>query len=161
MRIGVVSDTHGNAHCFRLALGQMGEIDLLIHAGDHYRDTISISKEEDIKTVAVTGNCDRAVSGADEAELEIMGYRILVTHGHKYAAKYGNDRLIRKLKEGKYNLLIYGHSHIPEITHMPEGILFNPGSVSSPRRGSKRSYGIIDIGKNGIVPYIYDLNWQP
>lgn len=160
MRIGVVSDTHGNAECLRRALGQMGEIDLLIHAGDHYRDAISMGKEKDIKTVAVTGNCDWSVPGADEVELEIMGYRIFVTHGHKYSAKSGNDRLIQKLKEGKYNLLIYGHSHIPEITHMPEGILFNPGSAAVPRMGSKRSYGIIDIGKNGIVPYIYELIWQ-
>lgn len=160
MRIGVVSDTHGNAECFRLALAQMGEIDLLIHAGDNYKDAVNIGKETGIKTVAVTGNCDRAVPGADEAEFEVLGYRILVTHGHKYGAKSGNDRLIRKLKQGKYDLLVYGHSHIPEITHMPEGILLNPGSLSTPRMGSKRSYGIIDIEKSGIVPYIHELKWK-
>ncbi len=160
MRIGVVSDTHGNAECLRLAIGQMGEIDLLIHAGDHYRDAINMCKEKGIKTVAVTGNCDWSIPGADEAEFELMGYRVFVTHGHKYGAKSGNDRLIHKLKEGKYDLLIYGHSHIPEITHMPEGIILNPGSVAIPRMGSKRSYSIVDIGKNGIVPYIHELNWQ-
>ncbi len=159
MRIGVVSDTHGKPEFFRQALEQMGQIDLLIHAGDHYKDAVNIGKETGIKVVAVSGNCDWSSPGPEEAELELEGFRILVTHGHKFGAKYDNSGLAERLREGKYDLIIYGHSHVPEITHLAMGYLLNPGSVSSPRRGSERSYGIVEIGKNGLVPYIHQLKW--
>ncbi|WP_418790777.1 metallophosphoesterase [Phosphitispora sp. TUW77] len=161
MRIGVVSDTHGKAHLFREAVKQMGTVDLLIHAGDHFSDAVTMGKEIGIKLVAVTGNCDWHDSGPDEEELDIMGYKILVTHGHKYGVKRDNAKLIKKLREGKYNLIVYGHSHFPEITRLADGILLNPGSVSFPRRGSRCSYAIVLIDKNGILPYIHELNWQP
>ncbi len=159
MRIGVVSDTHGKTEFCRQAIEQMGRIDLLIHAGDHYQDALKIGRELRIKIVAVVGNCDWQVTGPQEEELEIEGFRILVTHGHLYNAKTGTSKLAEKLRAGKYDLVIYGHSHLPEITRLPEGYLFNPGSVSSPRQGSSRSYGIVEIGKNGLVPYIHELKW--
>ncbi len=159
MRIGVVSDTHGKTEFCRRAIEQMGRIDLLIHAGDHYQDALKIGRELQIKVVAVVGNCDWHRTGPQEEELEIEGFRILVTHGHLYNAKIGTSKLAEKLRAGKYDLVIYGHSHLPEITRLPEGYLFNPGSVSSPRQGSSRSYGIVEIGENGLVPYIHELKW--
>jgi len=157
MRIGVVSDTHGKPEMFRQALKQMGRIDLLIHAGDHYRDAINMGQETGLKVVAVVGNCDWFVPGPEEEELELEGFRILVTHGHNYGVKTDNSRLAARLREGKYDLIIYGHSHKPEISRLPEGYLLNPGSVSGPRGGSKRSYGIVEIEGNTIKPYIYEL----
>ncbi|PKM82965.1 MAG: metallophosphoesterase [Firmicutes bacterium HGW-Firmicutes-14] len=159
MRIGVVSDTHGKPEFFRRAVEQMGKIDLLIHAGDHYKDALSIGKEAGLKVVAVGGNCDWFSPGPDEEELEIEGYRILVTHGHMYGVKAGTSRLAEKLREGKYDLVVYGHSHVPEITRLQAGYLMNPGSVSSPRMGCKRTYGIVEIDKNGLIPHIRELDW--
>lgn len=159
MRIGVISDTHGKAEFFRRALEQMGQIDFLIHAGDYFRDAVGMAQEAGIKVVAVVGNCDRHLAGPEEEELEVEGFRILVTHGHMYGVKSGNSRLTEKLRDGNYDLIIYGHSHVPEITRLSQGYLFNPGSVSSPRGGSKRSYGILEIGKSGLRPYIHELNW--
>lgn len=159
MRIGVVSDTHGNSKFFRAALKQMGQIDLLIHAGDHYQDAVAMGREAGVEIIAVAGNCDWSVPGRCEVELELEGYRVLVTHGHLYGAKSGNAKLIEKLKQGKYDLIIYGHSHMPEITHLPEGFLLNPGSLASPRGASSRSYGVVEISKGGIIPYIHDLKW--
>jgi len=160
MRIGVVSDSHGKAEFLRRAMKQMGPIELLIHAGDYFRDALSVSREAGIKVIAVVGNCDWHQQGPNEEEIEIEGFKILVTHGHTYGVKSGNSRLAEKLRDGKYDLIIYGHSHVPEITRLPQGYLINPGSVSIPRGGSKRSYGIVDIGKNGLVPYICELNWS-
>jgi len=160
MRIGVVSDTHGKADFFREAVRQMGAVDLLIHAGDHLSDAVSMSRETGIELVAVTGNCDWHASGPAEEEIDIMGHKILVTHGHRYGVKIDNTKLVQKLREGKYDLIIYGHSHVPEITYLPDGCLLNPGSVSSPRRGSSHSYAVVTIDKKGISPYIYELKRQ-
>ena len=158
MRIGVVSDTHGKAEFFRKALEQMGPIDMLVHAGDHYRDAVSIGKQTGLQVTAVVGNCDwDSFGGPQEEVLEIEGHRILVVHGHLHGVKSGNEELADLLREGRYDLVIYGHSHMPEITPLPEGYLMNPGSLSNPRRGSERTYGIVEIGKNSLVPHIYDL----
>jgi len=157
MRIGVVSDTHGKAGLFREALEQMGEIDLLIHAGDNYNDALGMAREKGIKVIAVVGNCDWFVSGPEEEEVELEGRRILVTHGHMYGVKTGNSQLVNRLREGNYDLVIYGHSHVPEITCLPEGYLFNPGSVSLPRGHTRHSYGIVEIDKSHIAPYIHEI----
>lgn len=159
MRIGVVSDTHGKPEFLRKALEQMGHIDMLIHAGDHYRDALSISKQTGLRVTAVVGNCDWDVVGPLEKVLEVEDRRILVVHGHLYGVKSGHEKLAQLLREGCYDLIIYGHSHMPEITPLPQGYLMNPGSLSSPRRGSKRSYGIVEIDKRRLVPYIYELRW--
>jgi len=159
MRIGVVSDTHGKLDFFRKAVEEMGAIDLLIHAGDHYQDAVHIGKELNVKVVAVAGNCDWHLPGPYEEELEIEGFRILVTHGHQYGVKSNHKKLAEKLKNGKYDLIIYGHSHMPEITCLSQGYLLNPGSAASPRRGSSRSYGILEISGNGLIPYIHELKW--
>lgn len=159
MRIGVVSDTHGKADLFRKALEQMGKIELLIHAGDHYQDAVNMGREKGIQVVAVGGNCDWSNPGPAEEEITIMGFRIMVTHGHMLGVKSGNRQLIEKLRKGNYHLIIYGHSHVPEITCLPNGYLLNPGSVSSPRQGSKRSYGIVEVTAHGLIPYIHDLKW--
>lgn len=159
MRIGVVSDTHGAAGCFRAAIEQMGKVDMLIHAGDFYNDALALEKETGMKIVAVTGNCDRPVPDMDEKELKVDGYKVLVTHGNKYGVKSGNHHLIEKLKKGGYDLIIFGHSHVPEVVYLPEGILMNPGSPSRPRGGSNRTYGIIETGPEGIKAYIHDLKW--
>ena len=159
MRIGVVSDTHGKAEYLRQALAQMGKIDLLIHAGDHYKDAISIGKEMGIKVVAVGGNCDWHVTTPAEEVLEVHGYRILVTHGHLQGVKSDNIKLVERLRDDKYDLIIYGHSHVPEIIHLPQGYLMNPGSLSSPRRGSSRTFGTVEISEKGLIPYIYELVW--
>jgi putative phosphoesterase len=51
------------------------------------------------------------------------------------------------------NLVLYGHTHISN-TEYDEGIYFvNPGSLSSPREGS-RSYAVVDILPKGIMPII-------
>lgn len=159
MRIGVVSDTHGKPEFLRKALEQMGHIDLLIHAGDHYRDALNISKETGIKVIAVAGNCDPGSGGPEEQVMELEGRRIMVTHGHLYGVKSGHERLVQLLREGRYDLVIFGHSHESELTVLPQGYLMNPGSLASPRRGSQRSYGTVEIGKNGLVPHIHDLKW--
>ena len=48
MRIGVVSDTHGDLHALRQVLDQAGEVDLWLHAGDYSQDAPYIEEETGI-----------------------------------------------------------------------------------------------------------------
>ncbi|HWR55298.1 MAG TPA: metallophosphoesterase family protein, partial [Negativicutes bacterium] len=37
MRIGIVSDTHGDQRAIKQVVAQVGPVDLWLHAGDHVR----------------------------------------------------------------------------------------------------------------------------
>ncbi|MFZ5641049.1 MAG: metallophosphoesterase family protein [Bacillota bacterium] len=158
MRIGVVSDSHGRMQCLREAVGKMGPVDLILHAGDFYEDARRLQKETGLKVVAVTGNCDWQVHGPAEEVVEAEGCRILLTHGHMYQVKYGYEKLTEKFKTSDYHMIVFGHTHIAEILPVNGGYLFNPGSVSRSRLGGPPTYGIIEVKKQGPVPYIHELS---
>jgi putative phosphoesterase len=158
MRIGVVSDSHGRIQCLRDAVEKMGPVDLLLHAGDFYEDARRLQQETGLKVVAVTGNCDCQAKGPAEEVIETGGYRILLTHGHMYQVKSGYEKLIRKFKNSDYQMIVFGHTHIAEIMPVNGGYLFNPGSVSRSRLGGPPTYGIIELKKQGPVPYIHELS---
>ncbi len=160
MRIGVVSDSHGRMQCLRAAVEKMGPVDLILHAGDFYDDALRLQKETGLAVVAVVGNCDLHARGPAEEDVEVGGYKLLLTHGHRYQVKSGYNKLIEKLKAGGYHLIVFGHTHIAEILPVAGGCLFNPGSVCHARTGSVPTYGIIEMKQQGLVPYIHELAGQ-
>ena len=43
------------------------------------------------------------------------------------------------------SVLVHGHTHIPEWKRLEGGMeLFNPGSISLPKGGSRASFGYFD-----------------
>ncbi len=96
------------------------------------------------KIIAVRGNCDAEVDlmvlpfdlSQNEREIEYEKLRITLTHGHHL--DFSN------LKSGK--IILYGHTHIPEIKRLNKTLLINPGSISIPKNGFKESYAILGEG---------------
>lgn len=145
LRIGVISDTHGRIAAGRKAVSLMGEVQLLIHAGDGYRDALILGQEFRLPVTAVVGNCDWGTRGPKEEQLEIGGVRILVTHGHLYRAKSGCLSLGLRGRELGVNVVIFGHTHLPEIEFWDGIHLFNPGSAALPRYDREPSFGVMEI----------------
>jgi len=144
VRIGVLSDTHRDLNLARTALEQMGEIDLLLHAGDHYNDALVLAEEFGLVTKAVIGNCDHSLSKPKEEILELEGYKILLTHGHRYGVKFGLQRLYFRGLEVGANIIVFGHTHMPVHVVEDNIHLLNPGSPTLPRDSSKPSYALIE-----------------
>ena len=157
MRIGLISDTHGSLETVFKAIVAMGKLDLLIHAGDHYRDAVKISTALNIPVEAVAGNCDRWDEGPEEKVLELDGALLFITHGHRYNAKLSITGLINKATELKADAAIYGHTHIPGYCYINGLLIINPGSISKPIAGGSPSYGILEINKGSIKPAIFNL----
>ena len=85
MRIGITGDTHGSAQAIRRILQQTPPIELWLHTGDYAADANRLHDATGIKTVRVRGNCDLLDDGSKYDEyLEIEGYKIWLTHGHRY-----------------------------------------------------------------------------
>jgi putative phosphoesterase len=157
LRIGVLSDTHGRLTLARKAVPLMGDIQLLIHAGDFYHDALKLGGEFQLSATAVIGNCDLGVNGPKEEQLDVGEMRIFITHGHLYRAKSGLLNLYLRAKELGADVVIFGHTHVPEIEYCDGICLFNPGSISLPRGRRKPTFGILELEKGKPKPRIINL----
>ena len=105
------------------------------------------ARKNDILTVR--GNCDCEVDQmmlefpvlSSYAELSADSRRFFLTHGHVYNA--GN---LPPVPDN--TIIVHGHTHIPEITRLEDGIvIFNPGSISLPKNNHPRTFGVSDNGE--------------
>ncbi|HEX2945973.1 MAG TPA: metallophosphoesterase [Clostridia bacterium] len=157
MRILVISDTHGDTDKAEEAIKSHKEVNMIIHLGDYFRDAQKLSGMfPDIPIEYIYGNSDFMVENVpSEKLLEVCGKRIFITHGHRYSVKWDYGRLYKKAEELKADMILFGHTHVPEIIEKDDFFLLNPGSTSDPRDESDESYAIIDIVNNKLVPKIY------
>ena len=150
MRIGVISDTHGDLNIAKIAIKNMSKIDVLFHAGDHYKDAVALKNVlGDLPVYAVVGNCDFEIFKPKDLFIEIAEKKIWLTHGHKYNVKNSDELLVKLAKEKSVDIVIYGHTHIAISRFADEILIFNPGSTTRPRGGKPASYGMIEIDDDG------------
>jgi len=159
MKILAISDTHGVIYKAEKVIKSINGINLIIHLGDYIRDAHRLSNIfPEIPIECTLGNCDYAASDTPlDKVLEYNGIRILVTHGHRYSVKCDYDKLYRKAEEAGAHLVLFGHTHIADIT-MKNGVyLVNPGSISFPRNNCSESYAIIELNDERIRPELFSI----
>ena len=82
MILAVFSDTHGSTAGMAAAVRRVRP-DILVHLGDHIRDTAVLEREfPDLPLHAVPGNCDFGRLEALERVLILDDHRVLIAHGH-------------------------------------------------------------------------------
>ena len=149
MKIGIISDTHGNKQCMDEAISYLMDCDLIIHAGDNFSDSKYIHSTTKIGMMAVKGNCDFD-NVEDELIFDIEDKNIFLCHGDKYGVKYGLEQLEEKAKEVEANIVIFGHTHTPLCIEKDNILYINPGSVSIPRNVNYKSMAILYIDNDNI-----------
>jgi len=155
MRIGVISDTHGDQATIRQVVKLRTDVDMWLHAGDCSQDAEYLRSLVAVPVFAARGNCDGHTTAQIDEFVETHGHRIWLTHGHHYNVKHSTQDLVQWGKHHEVDTVIYGHTHVPD-NHWCEGILiFNPGSAY----GSYATYGILDIDDKGqLVGNVIQLN---
>lgn len=149
MKLGITGDTHGNIQAVRRILQKTSPVDLWLHTGDYAADANILYNGTGIETVCVRGNCDLIDDDNKIDEfLEFEGYKIWLTHGHRYIADNIKADLGYWAKQLGQNIVIYGHTHVPMFEYYAETILINPGSPTRPRGGSKSCFAILTLQKN-------------
>lgn len=134
MIIGVMSDSHGDYQAIEQAVDTMGPVDLWLHAGDYCGDGDYLERYSGARTIAVAGNCDGLAAKCPVDEfVELNGVKLWVTHGHQCGVKFGTQDLIALARQYGVDVVIYGHTHIVEITRLNGLLVLNPGSVARPR----------------------------
>lgn len=156
LRIGVISDTHGNFTFASKALSLWGKIDCLLHAGDGIKEAYALGRLASCPVYAVSGNTDNALSLVDETielkdlrDEEFKIEKILLTHGHQFSPETREIKLAELAKRRGAQVVVYGHTHQPYNQSRLGVLVFNPGSPFRPRF-SERSCGILEIDDKKI-----------
>lgn len=157
MKIGITGDTHGSVQAMRKLLQLTPPVDLWLHTGDHATDANMIQHATGIKAVSVRGNCDYIGDGVlfDEY-LELEGYKLWLTHGHKYIEHSVKADLGYWAHQLGQDIVVFGHTHEPLCEYYDDTLLINPGSPSRPRGGSVACFAVLTLeaGKTPEVEYI-------
>lgn len=144
MRVGVVSDTHGllRAEVPPLLAG----CDAILHAGDVGAPEVLARLGELAPVTAVRGNVDATgalarLPEAVEGDLDGAGYRMAHLREDALAAPLGDLRLV-----------VFGHSHRPEIGWHGECLLLNPGSCGPRRFRLPLTLAVLTVAGGRLVP---------
>jgi putative phosphoesterase len=145
--IWVVSDTHltGNQVLPESFKSRVSREDIILHLGD----LVSLEALEQFRSLcqfeAVRGNCDmpdvrRRLNPT--TIIEIQGIKIGLVHGHGGPSETLGS--VRKEFDGKVEIALFGHTHVP-YQKRENGILyFNPGSLGN-GRGKGSTYGVLHL----------------
>jgi hypothetical protein len=148
MKIGVISDTHGEVRLTRQALDILDtlQVDLTLHCGDVGCEVVPLLSGRQVHLVA--GNTDdldslRAAIIKPEhtlhdqlGTLEIEGCRVAFLHGH-------DVKLLRHtIHSGDWDLVCHGHTHAFSSSREGSTLVLNPGAVS---RTSSPSMAVVEL----------------
>ncbi len=158
MRIIVISDTHRHFNSlYDIVVKHKNEAFMFIHLGDGQKEVEDmLDLFPDLNLISVRGNCDYASMQPETRVVFAGDERILCTHGFTLGVKSTLEHLKKRAKEENCRIALYGHTHKSDTRYEDEIYILNPGSPSVPR-DSTPSYGIIDIEKNGILPFIVKI----
>lgn len=152
--IGIISDTHGRLPQSISKIFK--KTDLIIHAGDIGDPKIIDALEKIAPTRAVRGNMDMGNwtrQLRQNETIEINHKRLHVIHDIY--------KLDINAESNNYHVVIYGHTHRPQVEKQ-QGILYvNPGSAMQPRFGYPPSVALLEINADSINARLVDLtNWK-
>lgn len=175
MKLMIASDIHGSSYYSKLMLEAFKKEnadrllllgDILYHGprndlpkGYAPKEVITMLNGIKDKIVCVRGNCDTEVDQmvlefpimADYAVIMLGSHMIYATHDHHY-----NESNLPPLQKG--DILLNGHTHVPQYTVHENYIYMNPGSISIPKEKSNNSYMM--IYENKFVWKSIENEWE-
>jgi putative phosphoesterase len=141
MRIGILSDSHGNTAMVLQALDLLRDhgIETILHCGD-IDDASTVFLFEGFTTHFVYGNCDHDRSGIRRAIIDAgmtlhEPFGKLELAGKKIAFLHGDDgSLFQRVEQsGEFDYLFYGHTHHAAEHWTGKTRVINPGALHRAR----------------------------
>jgi putative phosphoesterase len=143
--IGIMADSHDNREAIKEAVRifNQRECQLVIHAGDFVAPFAASELQHLTCPVkAVFGNCDGEKEGLSKtisAFGKIKEAPFCFTHDSlDFLVTHTDFNLDSYVKEGKYDVIIFGHTHRPMINHRGMSLIINPGETGGWVTGEKR-----------------------
>jgi putative phosphoesterase len=159
--IGIMSDSHDNCDAIRRVVRFFNgmKCELVLHAGDFVAPFAARELEHlGCPVKATFGNCDGEKEGLKKAikpfgEIEKAPFvfthkdkNILITHTHFSVDRYAVS--------GKYGIIVFGHTHKPEVRETHGTLLINPGETGGWVSG-KSSVAVLDpVGGDAEIVFL-------
>jgi hypothetical protein len=153
-KVIILSDIHNNTASLRKIDGILTESDYVIFLGDGISALYPYKNLLGDRLIMVKGNCDIFSQLSEEVVTEIDGFKIFITHGHKYHVKEYLDDLMQKAKETDADIVLYGHTHVAYTDYIDGRTVINPGSLGNPRMGNPTYAYMILSGKKPLVKIV-------
>jgi putative phosphoesterase len=169
----VVADTHvpdraNDLHPRLIPALQAAGVDCILHAGDVSSPTVLATLARIAPVEMACGNRDWPFFLKEKwvNQLELGGVRVALMHGHGSWLNYIFDKglymfqgyrferykpLLKRAGKGA-KVIVFGHTHYPEILWDDGQLLFNPGSAGfGSKLAHNPSWGILEIFPDGKV----------
>lgn len=133
------------------ALEALEGSDLILHAGDAGRDEVLEALEAIAPLIAIRGNIDTAGCAAtlpDVQDLEFLGHVFYILHDVK---------TLEFDPQGRYRVVIAGHSHKPRNEWFGDVLYFNPGGAGPRRFKLPITVGRLEVSEHAVVGEIVEL----
>ncbi len=160
--VGLISDTHvpKRARTIPSRVFEIFEkVDYIIHAGDLVDVAVIDELEQIAPVLAVSGNMD----GLEVTEafpklnsLKVFDWKIGLVHDQSRISEFNGLEEIAAAN--KFDVLVYGHTHVADVRWVNKILYINPGSPTDPPSYLvKPTVGLLKITRNTILPQIVDL----
>jgi putative phosphoesterase len=158
--IGIISDTHVPDRAKKIpekVFQTFENVDFIVHAGD----LVEFSVIEELKRLApvfaVSGNMDRPEIRGKLPRLDflkVFDWKIGVTHNP--GALFGRGRMRAIARTNRFDALVYGHTHGPNVKWEERILFINPGSPTDPTPPflTKPTVALLRVTKERITPQI-------
>lgn len=151
MLIGIMSDTHDNLIYVKKAIELFNKrkVEYVIHAGDYTSPfTLKLFKELNCKYVGIFGNNDGdKLLLLERAEGNIQNQPYIFTLNNRKIIVMHEHNIVDALADsGHFDVVIYGHTHTPDIRKVKNTLVINPGEVSTWLYG-KSTVAVADLNK--------------
>ena len=136
MLIGIMSDTHDNLVPTKKAIEVFNDRkgQYVIHAGDYTSPfTLKLFKELNCKYVGIFGNNDGdklLLLARSEGNIHYQPY-IFTLNDRKIVVMHEHHIVNALADSGHFDLVIYGHTHKPDIRKVNNALIVNPGEVGT------------------------------
>jgi putative phosphoesterase len=144
MKVIVIADSHGMSNRIARVIEAEKDLNVLIHLGDGLDDLDILPDEKKYRLLMIKGNEDVFSQAPQRKEVRFYGLKVLLTHGDTLDVKHNINVIINYGIEGKYNIVLFGHTH-EVFVKVIEGILFlNPGALVN------SNYAVLTITKETL-----------
>ena len=152
MKVLGVSDSHRDTQSV-IDVIEKEKPEMLIHLGDLETDTSELEAAMQVPVhpcIFIRGNCDGYERNLKPvAVFDLCGHRFFCTHGHSQGVYMSYDNLIYSAEENDCGIALFGHIHQPVDETFGDVRILNPGSISRPRGGSRKSYIVMELSEDG------------
>jgi len=155
MKLGIIADTHGYLPpaVFKI----FANVDCILHAGDIGSNDIVDELEILAPVYAIYGNIDTWPIVSRFSQTLVTDFEDLVFYliHHIISEKFVRYELFRK--KLKPDVIVYGHTHNPDVSTHNDILFINPGSTSKPKKNEKGSVIVLDLKIRPLKPQLIYL----